>query len=219
MTPDEILAQVAQEVTVCQQCPLYTTRKKAVPGEGPVNAPILFIGEGPGFNENEQGRPFVGAAGQFLEELLGKAGLKRKDVFITNVVKCRPPGNRDPEPDEIKTCTTHYLQRQIEAIDPKVIVTLGRFSMGLFLVNARISGVHGRPVRLNGRLIVPMFHPAAALHQPSLRDSILADFAKLPALLANNPPAPVKKAEPAPAAPVQPAEKDEDDKPVQLTLF
>jgi uracil-DNA glycosylase len=222
MTPDEILAQVAQEVTSCQQCPLYHTRKKAVPGEGPLDAQILFIGEGPGFNENEQGRPFVGAAGQFLEELLGKAGLKRKDVFITNVVKCRPPGNRDPEPDEIKTCTTRYLQRQIEAINPKVIVTLGRFSMGLFLTNARISGVHGRPVRIDGRLIVPMFHPAAALHQPALRDSILADFAKLSSFLSPAPAGAEKKAvtSTAPAAiPAQPEEKKEDDKPVQLSLF
>jgi DNA polymerase len=108
----------------------------------------MLIGEGPGFYENEQGRPFVGAAGKFLDELLAKAGLKREKVFITNVVKCRPPGNRDPEPEEVLTCTSNYLKRQIEAIDPKVIITLGRHSMGLFLENVKISQVHGRPRRV-----------------------------------------------------------------------
>src|SRR5512142_1478306 len=118
MSVDQTLAQVAREVEVCQKCALYHSRKKAVPGEGPADAEILFIGEGPGFYENEQGRPFVGPAGKFLDELLAVAGMKRSDVFITNVVKCRPPGNRDPEPEEVQTCTSNYLRRQIEAIDP-----------------------------------------------------------------------------------------------------
>ena len=183
MSAKEILDQVAREVAVCEQCILHVSRKKSVPGEGPAQAEIMLIGEGPGFYENEQGRPFVGPSGQFLEELLQKAGLKRAEVFISNVVKCRPPSNRDPQPDELAACRP-YLERQIEAIQPKVIVTLGRYSMGHFLPNARISSIHGRPSWVNGRLIVPMYHPAAALHQPALRKDIEADFANLPKLIA-----------------------------------
>jgi DNA polymerase len=135
LKPQEILQEVAEEVNVCTLCDLHHSRKRAVPGEGPTQATIMFIGEGPGFHENEQGRPFVGAAGKFLEDLLAKIGMRREQVFITNVVKCRPPGNRDPRPDEVDTCTSTYLERQIQAINPKVIVTLGRFSMGLFIPN------------------------------------------------------------------------------------
>lgn len=184
MNPAEILAQVAQEVAVCTKCELHYSRKNAVPGEGSIEAEIMFIGEGPGFHENEQGRPFVGAAGKFLDGLLEKVNLNRKDVFITNVVKCRPPGNRDPKPEEVETCTRIYLERQIQAINPKVIVTLGRFSMGLFLPNARIGEVHGQAMRVKGRLIVPMYHPAAALHQASLKPVVEQDFARLPELIA-----------------------------------
>jgi DNA polymerase len=162
----------------------------------------MFIGEGPGFHENEQGKPFVGAAGKFLDELLGKIGMKRQDVFITNVVKCRPPGNRDPLPQELAACS-EYLERQIQAINPKVIVTLGRYSMAHFLPNARISEVHGQGMKVKGRLIVAMYHPAAALHQQSLRPTIEADFAHLPELIAQSgqlpeheEPAPVEKKEP-----------------------
>ena len=183
MNPEEILEQVASEVAVCTRCELHHSRKYAVPGEGPVNAEIMFIGEGPGFHENEQGRPFVGAAGKFLEELLASIGMSREQVFITNVVKCRPPGNRDPLPLEVETCTSSYLERQIQAISPRVIVTLGRYSMGLFLPNAKISHVHGQAMQVKGRLIVPMYHPAAALHQASLRRTIQDDFQKLPAIL------------------------------------
>ncbi len=183
MKSEEVLREVAQEASVCTRCQLHFSRKKAVPGEGPANAEIMFIGEGPGFYENEQGRPFVGAAGKFLDELLAGIGLKRQDVFITNVVKCRPPSNRDPLPEELSACSS-YLERQIQAISPKVIVTLGRYSMANFLPNAKISSVHGQPVIVNGRLVVPMFHPAAALHQPSLRSSVEADFARLPELIA-----------------------------------
>ncbi len=182
MDPVDTLDLIAQEVRVCQKCNLHSTRKLSVPGEGPANADIMFIGEGPGHNENEQGRPFVGAAGKFLEELLGKAGLKRKDVFICNVVKCRPPNNRDPEPQEIIACGK-YLDRQIQAINPKVIVTLGRFSMAKFFPNARISQIHGRASRMDGRLVVAMYHPAAALHQPLLRPDLEKDFAGLANLL------------------------------------
>jgi DNA polymerase len=184
----------------------------------------MFIGEGPGFYENEQGRPFVGAAGKFLDELLALAGLKRSDVFITNVVKCRPPSNRDPEPEEVQTCTTLYLKRQIEAINPRVIITLGRHSMGLFLTDAKITRVHGRPVQMEGRLVVPMFHPAAALHQPALRDSVMADFSKLPEFLSQAKPT-QRKSPSEPVKPSQPEPDQNDDDsskgepPTQLSLF
>lgn len=173
------LAEVAAQVSACTRCELHYSRRHAVPGEGPADAELMFIGEGPGFHENEQGRPFVGAAGQFLEELLASIGLRREQVYITNVVKCRPPGNRDPLAEELQACS-EYLDRQIQAINPKVIVPLGRYSMARFLPNAKISEVHGQALRVHGRLIVPMYHPAAALHQPSLRSTVMADFAKLP---------------------------------------
>lgn len=179
MQPEELLQEVASQVMECKNCQLSFSRKKAVPGEGPASAEIMLIGEGPGFYENEQGRPFVGAAGKFLDELLDRANLNRKLVFITNVVKCRPPGNRDPLPEELLACGA-YLERQIAAINPLVIVTLGRYSMGRFLPNVRISEVHGRPAWVRGRLIIPMFHPAAALHQPSLKTSVERDFSRLP---------------------------------------
>jgi len=179
MTPEETLAQIAHEVSVCVNCALHGTRKKSVPGEGPVNSEIMLIGEGPGFYENEQGRPFVGAAGQFLEQLLEQAGLKRSDVWIGNVVKCRPPGNRDPLPEELAACDV-YLERQIAVIDPKIIITLGRFSMNKFLPDAKISVVHGQMRRVGNRFVIPMYHPAAALHQPKWRPQIMADFGKLP---------------------------------------
>lgn len=182
MEPEEILAQVAQEVSVCTKCDLQYSRKNGVPGEGPVDANIMFIGEGPGFHENEQGLPFVGAAGRYLDELLAGIKLKREEVFIGNVVKCRPPGNRDPLPEELKACSS-YLDRQIQAINPKVIVTLGRFSLGKFLPNAKISDVHGQAMWVRGRLILPMYHPAAALHQPSLKSVVEDDFSDLPLLI------------------------------------
>src|SRR5450759_1270972 len=156
-------------------CGLHFTRKLAVPGEGPANAELMFIGEGPGFYENEQGRPFVGQAGKLLDDLLAAIHLKRADVFITNVVKCRPPGNRDPLPDELAACSD-YLDRQIEAIQPRIIVTLGRFSMAKFLPNARISDVHGQAAWVKGRLVVPMYHPAAAFHPPRLKPALKKDF-------------------------------------------
>lgn len=179
MNPEEELKGIAAEVDACTRCKLHLSRKRAVPGEGPAQAQIMFIGEGPGFHENEQGRPFVGAAGRFLEELLASIGLTRDQVFICNVVKCRPPGNRDPLPEEIEACSD-YLDRQIRAISPKVIVTLGRYSLARYLPNARISAVHGQTRSVQGRIVVPMYHPAAALHQPSLRRSVEEDFARLP---------------------------------------
>jgi DNA polymerase len=178
-----MLAEVAKEVAACEKCALYHSRKHAVPGEGPADAEIMFVGEGPGFYENEQGRPFVGAAGKFLDELLAQAGLKRPQVWITNVVKCRPPGNRDPLPEEVGTCN-QYLERQINAINPSIIITLGRHSMTKFIPGAKITAVHGQMRKVGERYVVAMFHPAAALHQASLKPAILADFAMLPDLLA-----------------------------------
>ena len=182
MTTEDILNEVAQQTASCTRCDLQYSRKKSVPGTGNPHAEILFIGEGPGFHENVQGLPFVGAAGQFLDELLADAGLKREEVFITNVVKCRPPGNRDPQVEELSACKP-YLERQIAAINPDVIVTLGRFSMGHFIHNGKISGIHGKPSWSGGRMIIPMYHPAAALHMPSLRDIVKQDFAQLPTLI------------------------------------
>ena len=180
---EELLDEIAAEIRVCTRCELHRTRTNSVPGEGPADARIMFIGEAPGWNEDQQGRPFVGAAGKFLEELLGAAGLKRSDVFITNIVKSRPPGNRDPLPDEIVACAP-FLQRQIDAIDPDVVVTLGRFSMAKWFPGERISKIHGQPKKDGKRLIVPMYHPAAALHQQALKATILEDFARLPRILA-----------------------------------
>jgi len=209
VNPEEILAAVAAEVNVCTLCELHFSRKHAVPGEGPPRAEIMFIGEGPGFHENEQGRPFVGAAGKFLEELLSKIGLSRGQVFITNVVKCRPPGNRDPRPEEVEICTRTYLERQIQAINPKVIVTLGRYSMGWFLPNAKISSVHGQALQVRGRLVVPMYHPAAALHQQSLKPVVESDFNKLPDLIAQVNQAPEYQLD----------EPEKNEEPKQLSLF
>ncbi len=198
------LTDLAKEVAGCNRCRLAQGRTRAVPGEGPENAAIMFIGEGPGFHEDQQGRPFVGAAGQFLDELLQSIGLKRADVYITNVVKCRPPANRDPQPDEIEACQP-YLDRQITLIKPKVIVTLGRYSMARAFPNEKISAIHGKPRKVGEIVYVPMFHPAAALHQPALRKTVEEDFAKLPKILADL--AKVEDAAPPP------------DEPQQLSLF
>lgn len=184
MTAQEVLEEVAAEVRVCTKCDLCKGTKNGVPGEGSATAEVLFIGEGPGFHEDRQGRPFIGPAGQFLNELLASIGLDRTTVFITNVVKHRPPENRDPLPAEIAACSD-YLARQIEAINPKVIVTLGRFSMARFFPNARISAIHGQAKKIDDRIVVAMYHPAAALHQSSLRQTVEEDFRRsIPAALA-----------------------------------
>jgi len=195
MTPEEILQQIHEEVQSCTKCGLYFSRKYGVSGAGPANAEIMLIGEGPGFHENETGIPFVGGSGRFLDELLEGIGLKREEVFIGNVVKCRPPGNRDPQAGELAACDP-YLERQIAAINPKVIVTLGRFSMAKFLPHAKISEVHGKAMKVKGRLVVAMYHPAAALHQRSLRPTLEADFAKLPDLIAQADAAPEYQEDP-----------------------
>ena len=177
------LRALAQQIAVCPKCELAKTRTHAVPGEGNPSADIVFIGEGPGFYEDQQALPFVGPAGKFLDELLASIGLRRADVFICNVLKCRPPDNRDPLPGEIAACKP-WLDEQIEIIRPKVIVTLGRFSMSRYFPGQSIGKIHGQSKKLGDLIVVPMYHPAAALHQASLRRTIEQDFQKLPAILA-----------------------------------
>ena len=176
------LESLAAEISRCTRCLLHRGRTKAVPGVGPSNAEIMFIGEAPGFHEDQQGLPFVGAAGNFLDELLESIGLKREQVFIANVIKCRPPGNRDPLPEEIEACKP-FLDRQIDLIQPKLVVTLGRFSMARAFPKARISRIHGQPRKIGGLLYYPMYHPAAALHQPSLRRTVEEDMRRIPELI------------------------------------
>ena len=178
----DTLADLAHRVSVCADCPLHTGRTNAVPGEGPPDAEILFIGEGPGFHEDRQGRPFVGPAGNFLEDLLQSIGMTRDQVFIANMVKCRPPDNRDPTPAEISACAK-YLDRQIELLNPLLIVTLGRFSLGKFLPGQSISRARGRLRTVNGLHVFPIMHPAAGLRRQEMRAAIEEDFAKIPGLL------------------------------------
>ena len=183
MGGEAILAQIADEVRGCTRCALASRRTLAVPGEGNVLSDVLLVGEGPGAREDATGRPFVGPAGQLLSELLRGIGWEREDVFITNIVKCRPPGNRDPEPDEAAACAA-YLERQERALDPAVVVTLGRHSLQRYLPGARIGAVHGRLRRsYSGQHVFPMYHPAAALHQASLRETLFRDMRGLPAAL------------------------------------
>ena len=178
MDAADTLLAIHHQIEQCQACPLAAGRLNVVPGEGPANSEIMFIGEGPGFHEDRQGKPFVGPAGNFLDELLGYAGLKRSEVFITNVVKCRPPENRDPQPEELAACQ-RYLDAQIAAINPRIIVTLGRFSMARFIKDGKISRIHGYPHKVDSRIVVTMYHPAAALHQPALKDALIQDFSRL----------------------------------------
>jgi len=196
------LAELYEKIAACQDCEeLAGTRSRTVPGSGPENAQIVFIGEAPGFHEDQQGLPFVGQAGQFLDHLLSTIGLKRSDVYICNVIKCRPPGNRDPLPTEIKNCQK-WLDTQIELISPKIIVTLGRYSLAKFFPGEAISKIHGKERKINNVLYFPMYHPAAALHQQSLRQTIEADMLKIPSILA--------QAEEV---------KEEESKPQQLSMF
>ncbi|HVU66383.1 MAG TPA: uracil-DNA glycosylase [Ktedonobacteraceae bacterium] len=212
MSSEEMLQEIAGEISVCQKCGLCRGRKKSVPGEGNLHPKILFIGEGPGRNEDEQGRPFVGQAGHVLEEALASINLKRSDVFITNVVKCRPPDNRDPLPEEITACNG-YLDRQIEALDPQVIVTLGRFSMAKFFPGQKISAIHGRAKPGRKRLYIAMFHPAAALRSPKTMEEFRTDFRKIPLIIA--------EAERRAAAGTLITEppKPKEEPPEQLSLF
>lgn len=180
--PARDLSQIAAEVAGCTRCPLAARRVRTVPGEGSPWTDVLLVGEGPGAREDATGLPFVGPAGELLTELLAAIGWGRSDVFITNVVKCRPPGNRDPEPNEIAACA-RYLDRQEAALEPSIVVTLGRHSLHRYLPGARIGAIHGRVQRSGGRWVFPMYHPAAALHQASLRDTLVRDIRGLPAAL------------------------------------
>lgn len=203
------LEEIAQLVSRCTDCDLSQGRTNAVPGEGAHNAEIMFIGEGPGVQEDRQGRPFVGPAGQFLEELLAAIGMRRDQVYIANMVKCRPPQNRDPLPAEIGACSK-YLERQIELIDPSLIVTLGRFSLARFFPGESISRARGRLRERNGRRIYPIMHPAAALYRQEMRTSIMEDFRRIPEIL-----------ETSRQQPLAAVEQDADDSPPpeQLSLF
>ena len=205
---EEALQALVAEIKACTACPLHRSARQAVPGEGSGASGIFFLGEAPGYNEDVQGRPFVGAAGQLLDELLQGIGLDRSKVFITNVVRHRPPENRDPLPDEVAACDI-WLRRHFEILTPRVIVTLGRHAMYKFFPNDSISRVHGTIRRTAGivpLVIFPMYHPAAALHQPALRSALVADMAALALYLAAEPPAPKRPVE--------------EEKPiVQTTLF
>jgi uracil-DNA glycosylase family 4 len=210
--PDS-LEQIAAEVRACQRCPLAVGRIRAVPGEGPADARIMFVGEGPGYHEDQQGRPFVGASGQYLEELLAIIHLNRRQVYIANVIKCRPPDNRNPEPAELAACRG-YLDRQIELIRPWVIVTLGRFSMERYFPGQSISRIHGRLKRVGDVCYLPMFHPAAALRNPEWRQKMAKDITRIPELLAE-----LEAARAPKPPPPSTDEVDSGGKFEQLSLF
>ena len=247
MTPAErraALEAVASEVRTCTRCRLATTRTNAVPGEGSADTEVVFVGEGPGFNEDRLGRPFVGRAGDFLVKLLGSIEWRREDVFITNVVKCRPPDNRDPEPDEVAACAP-YLKRQLAVLDPALIVTLGRHSMGRFMPGARISQAHGTTAPVDPASGAPdatvfaMYHPAAALRSSAVADESLADMGAVPRALLDararraeraaalpigptalsNPPAALPPAQPAPPASPLAAVAPDPEPAADITIF
>lgn len=176
------LEDLNNQTLKCEKCALTKTRMNIVPGEGNPKAEIMFIGEGPGQKEDELGRPFVGQAGKLLDKLIESIGLKREDVFIANVVKCRPPGNRDPLPDEVEACR-YWLDKQVEIIKPRLIILLGRHSMNRFLPNLRISVDHGKPKRRYGQVYFPIYHPAAALYRNGLLEDLKKDFKKIPKIL------------------------------------
>jgi uracil-DNA glycosylase len=189
------LTELYQQIELCQKCDIARMRTRVVPGEGAENAAIMFIGEAPGWHEDQQGRPFVGQAGQFLDKLLASINLDRRQVYIANVIKCRPPDNRDPLPTEIQNCH-NWLDSQIEMIKPRMIVTLGRYSMAPYFPGKSISKIHGTAMKKDGIIYLAMYHPAAALHQQSLRQEIEKDFQKIPTILAQN--EPVRETQPQP---------------------
>lgn len=218
------LEAIAAEVRVCDRCRLAATRRNAVPGEGSSDTEVVFVGEGPGQNEDRLGRPFVGAAGSLLDELLGMIGWQRGHVFITNVVKCRPPDNRDPEPDEISACAP-FLRRQLAALDPAVVVTLGRFSLQTFMPGDRISRVHGTERSIDpssgasAAVGYAMYHPAAALRQGALKETMQRDMAALPDVLSRSrvdrsQRAVAVSATSQPASPTAPAADQPEDDPM-----
>ncbi len=189
------LNELNQEIAGCVLCEIAKYRTNTVPGEGPEDAEIMFIGEAPGWHEDQQGRPFVGPAGHYLDQLLASIGLTRRQVFIANVIKCRPPDNRDPLPTEIQNCQ-RWLDHQIEIIKPKMVVTLGRYSMARFFPGKSISKIHGTAVKQGNTILFAMYHPAAALHQQSLRQAIESDMKKIPVVLAEAKSLPETESEP-----------------------
>jgi DNA polymerase len=176
------LTEMYERIRVCPLCDLSKSRTNAVPGEGPENAEILFIGEAPGFHEDRLGRPFVGAAGKYLDDLLASIGIQREQVYIANVIKCRPPQNRDPQPEELAACKP-YIDKQIELISPKLIITISRFAMTRWFPDKKISDIHGKPKKFDRFVVLPMYHPAAALHQPALKRVLEEDFKRVPKIL------------------------------------
>lgn len=214
MTAEEVIEGIAGEVRSCTKCPLHLNTRNGVPGEGNPHAEVMFIGEAPGYHEDRLGRPFVGPAGAFLNELLALAGLDRAGVYITNVVKHRPPDNRDPLPEEMEACAD-YLERQIEAINPKVIVTLGRYSMARFFPGARIMQIHGQAKLIEGHVVVAMLHPAAALHKAELKQTIIDDFKRaIPAALSE-----ARRLEAAGKLGKPKPQQEDEPPPQQLSLF
>jgi uracil-DNA glycosylase family 4 len=206
------LEEIAAQIKACTKCRLHENTRNGVPGAGNAFAEIMFIGEGPGENEDRQGLPFVGRSGQYLDYLLNLIGIKREQVFITNVVKHRPPNNRDPLQDEIEACR-EYLEHQVALIDPLMIATLGRFSMAKFFPNGKISAIHGKPKYADSRAYYPLFHPAAALRNPGLRFDMEADIKRIPEVLAE------VKARRKDNRPDEPAPTDDNEPPQQLSLF
>jgi uracil-DNA glycosylase len=215
--PQAQLQAVAEEIRTCTACRLYENTTNPVPGYGNPRAEILFIGEAPGYYEDQQGLPFVGRSGRYLDYLLELIGLKREQVFITNVVKHRPPDNRDPQADEIIACK-HFLDRQFAIIDPLVVATLGRFSMERHFPNARISRIHGQPRYADNRAYYPLYHPAAALRNPGLRQAMEVDIKRIPEIIEE---VKRRRAAGAPTNPGQdsPPDAGEDEPPRQLKLF
>ena len=199
------LTDLYEEIAPCQLCTLSKTRTLVVPGEGAENADIVFIGEAPGWHEDKQGRPFVGPAGKFLDDLLGLIGFARSDVYIANIIKCRPPNNRDPLPPEISACEK-WLDRQLEIIKPRMIVTLGRYSMSRYFPGQVISKIHGTSKVEDGIIYFAMYHPAAALHQQKLRQVIEDDMRKIPQVLADS-------------SVVDKEDEKKEERPEQLSMF
>ncbi|MEK7611238.1 MAG: uracil-DNA glycosylase [Patescibacteria group bacterium] len=182
MHKEKLLEQLARQIIRCKLCRLYRTRHYAVPGVGDSNAQICFVGEGPGYNEDQQGKPFVGRAGDLLEMLLRSIGTRREKVWISNVVKCRPPENRNPMVDEVRTCKA-FLIEQLKAIGPKMIIPLGRYALEHFLPDGKISRDHGKPFYVSGKIIYPLYHPAAALRSEKVLLQLKAEFRRIPAIL------------------------------------
>ena len=181
-TKKDIFIKMNRAIVTCKKCRLCRGRINAVPGEGNINAKVVFIGEAPGFEEDKQGRPFVGRSGLLLGEMINKIGLKRTDVWIGNVIKCRPPENRNPLLDEIRACKP-YLEKQIELIKPKIIVTLGRFALEFLVPKAKISEAHGKPIRVKSYIVFPIYHPAAALRNVAIKKIMIEDFMKIKNLI------------------------------------